>query len=71
MALRTQVLAEEFKCYLCPGGGTPDDLVDHVVPLSAGGTDDRSNLRRICRACHNRKTAAESARARGGGSQNL
>jgi 5-methylcytosine-specific restriction protein A len=30
--------------------------VDHVLALSAGGTNDGSNLRSLCHACHSRKT---------------
>lgn len=30
--------------------------VDHVVPLSHGGTDDATNLQALCPACHRRKT---------------
>lgn len=64
MLIRRQVLADEPQCYLCHGGGTPADYIDHVVALAEGGTDDRSNLRRICRDCHARKTGRESARAK-------
>jgi 5-methylcytosine-specific restriction endonuclease McrA len=34
--------------------------VDHEVPLWAGGTNDLSNLRAVCRPCHKAKTAAEA-----------
>jgi len=64
MRIRRQVLTEEWRCYLCGEGGTDADVIDHVVPLSQGGTDDRTNLRRCCRACHARKTARESVRGR-------
>ena len=30
--------------------------VDHVVPRSAGGTDDWNNLQGLCVRCHSRKT---------------
>jgi 5-methylcytosine-specific restriction endonuclease McrA len=30
--------------------------VDHVVPLSQGGTNETSNLQTLCRRCHARKT---------------
>jgi 5-methylcytosine-specific restriction protein A len=30
--------------------------VDHVVSKSAGGGDEMSNLRTLCRSCHSRKT---------------
>jgi 5-methylcytosine-specific restriction enzyme A len=65
MALREQVMSEEYRCYKCGQLGQASDLVDHVVPLAQGGTDDRVNLRRCCRACHATKTGRESARARG------
>ncbi|MEW2302564.1 HNH endonuclease [Streptomyces sp. NPDC006655] len=44
----------------CPGWGVPahasqDLTVDHVVPLAAGGTHDRANLRVLCRGCNARK----------------
>ncbi len=38
---------------------------DHIIPKSAGGSDDVENLQPICRACHKRKTAREAAEARG------
>jgi 5-methylcytosine-specific restriction enzyme A len=31
--------------------------VDHIVPRSAGGTDEWSNLQALCARCHSRKTA--------------
>jgi 5-methylcytosine-specific restriction protein A len=40
--------------------------VDHIVNKAEGGTDDESNLRAICRACHKAKTQEESKRGRGG-----
>ena len=66
VGIRQEVLMQEPCCYLCDGGGTEADYVDHVVPLAEGGTDDRWNLRRICRDCHARKTGRESTRARRG-----
>lgn len=64
MALRAQVFAEEQTCYRCGDLGQPTDIVDHLRPLSQGGTDDRHNLARCCRRCHAAKTAAEAANAR-------
>ena len=64
MALRGVVMAEECQCYQCGQMGQPDDIVDHLVPLAEGGTDDRHNLARCCRRCHHVKTGRESARAR-------
>lgn len=39
--------------------------VDHIIPLSQGGTDDDANLMAIAGyPCHARKTARESAASR-------
>lgn len=66
-AIRAEVLAEEAHCAICAQLGQPDDVVDHWVALSQGGTDDRMNLRRVHRRCHAMKTGRESTRARLGG----
>ena len=40
-------------CVFC---GAVDDLtVDHIVPLSRGGNDDRDNLQTLCRSCNSGK----------------
>jgi len=41
-------------CYLC---GNPAEAVDHVIPLSAGGSNWPSNLRPICKRCNSVKGA--------------
>lgn len=62
-------IAREPWCRSCmeqgrgPVRGTE---VDHITPLSAGGTHAESNLQTLCHSCHGRKTAAEK-RQRGGG----
>ena len=45
--------------------GNAAGICDHILPVSEGGTDDMSNLQTLCKACHDIKTAAESARGRG------
>lgn len=36
-------------------------IVDHIVPLSAGGPKyDHSNLQSLCRSCHALKTAEDA-----------
>ena len=35
--------------------------VDHVIPLSQGGTDTAGNLQLLCGPCHRAKTVAEGA----------
>ena len=51
---------------LCARCGRPGVLVDHVVPISAGGARlHPSNVQTLCSRCHNRKTGAERS-GRGG-----
>jgi len=59
--LRAHVLATEPLCRLCCAKGrvTPATAVDHVIPLSEGGSDDPSNLQPICESCHAAKSAAD------------
>ncbi|WP_189847175.1 HNH endonuclease [Streptomyces omiyaensis] len=38
---------------------TVDVYVDHVRPLSRGGTDTDGNVQVLCRGCHRLKTATE------------
>lgn len=40
------------KCVYC---GEPATQVDHIVPVSKGGTDDVSNLVPACRSCNSSK----------------
>ena len=34
----------------------PATEVDHVIPRSAGGSDDVQNLQSLCKPCHSRHT---------------
>jgi len=34
----------------------PGEVVDHIRPLSQGGTNDEANLQTLCWSCHSRKT---------------
>ena len=54
-------------CVLCEGKGLTVAAreVDHIVPLHAGGTDARSNLRGLCIACHASLTRQQRARRLG------
>jgi 5-methylcytosine-specific restriction endonuclease McrA len=46
-------------CYVCHKPGA--NAVDHIVPVSAGGSEDDSNLASIHeRPCHAAKTAQEA-----------
>jgi 5-methylcytosine-specific restriction protein A len=62
---RAQVLAEEPTCRVCLAAGIIEASteVDHIKPLSEGGTDVRSNKQALCKPCHRAKSAAERAEA--------
>src|SRR5262249_1849686 len=49
--IRQEILASG-DCAYC--GGMPTQ-VDHILPLSRGGTDDPANLAPACRACNMEK----------------
>jgi 5-methylcytosine-specific restriction protein A len=53
-------------CQACAERGlvTRATEVDHIVPKSQGGSDDESNLRALCRACHDEKSRREMAQGR-------
>lgn len=54
--VRSKVLARNKQC-AC---GAPSQVVDHIVPIRMGGARlDISNLRAMCKVCHNRKTATQ------------
>ncbi|HEX4032849.1 MAG TPA: HNH endonuclease [Solirubrobacteraceae bacterium] len=44
-------------CYVC--GGTATE-VHHVIQRVDGGTDHDSNLRSLCKPCHQKQTAAQT-----------
>lgn len=75
--LRAEILERNgFTCQLCGAGpGDPDPIkpertvrlhIDHVIPVSQGGTNDPSNLRVTCSACNqgraNIQAPSETAR---------
>lgn len=75
--LRNEILERNgYTCQLCGAGpGDPDPFnptrkirlhIDHIVPISQKGAENKSNLRVLCSACNqgraNIQTASESAR---------
>jgi hypothetical protein len=45
-----------FQCVLCGAGGKDAQLeIDHIVPVSAGGSDSMDNLRTLCFKCNRGK----------------
>ena len=62
--LREQILARDLylcQCSECAKRLVPLEAneVDHIIPLSKGGTDKPDNLRGINRGCHKVKTERE------------
>ena len=55
--MRTVRQRSDGLCYICRGIASE---VDHIIPVSRGGTHDLENLAMICVDCHKRKSAAEA-----------
>ena len=54
-SLRFKILhRDQYRCQTC--GATAEDgaklHVDHILPVSKGGTNDESNLRTLCSECN-------------------
>lgn len=62
--IRDAVIASEPLCRTCTEKGRQRlaTQVDHVIPKAKGGTDDVSNLRPLCRPCHDDKTQEDAGR---------
>lgn len=52
--IRNEYLLHHPFCVVCGGQATQ---VDHIVPLSKGGTHDWDNLQAMCHSHHSQKTA--------------
>lgn len=69
--LRDQVLRRDqyiCRCEVCAASKRIREAteVDHIIPLSQGGTDVMSNLRAINVDCHREKTQREAKASSGG-----
>ena len=57
--IRVQVLVRDnYRCKMC--GRTKDEVpleVDHIIPISDGGTDELCKLATLCRDCNRGKSA--------------
>ncbi|MDL2317714.1 HNH endonuclease [Eubacteriales bacterium OttesenSCG-928-A19] len=64
LRIRDNYIAKYPLCEQCWKDGkiTPAQEVHHILPLSAGGTHDPSNLMALCKPCHSRITALEGGR---------
>lgn len=45
-----------YACHYC---GAPATVIDHIIGLTFGGTDDESNLVACCRPCNEKKRQRE------------
>ena len=50
---RRTLLANHPDCHWC---GNPATVADHLIPLSAGGTNHPANLVPACTPCNSRRT---------------
>lgn len=48
-------LIDRDGCRCAECGSEADLTIDHIVPVSRGGTDDLGNLRLLCRPCNSKK----------------
>lgn len=63
-AFRAEQLRREPNCRTCAreGNTTPATQVDHILPLSQGGSEyDHANAQSLCAPHHDLKTRAEAA----------
>jgi len=55
-SIRRRILhRDRFICGLCDDRTRPADTVDHIIPISKGGTHDDWNLRAAHAKCNYRK----------------
>lgn len=61
--LRRAIFRGEPLCRQCfaEGRTTLASEIDHIIPLEAGGSNDRGNLQPLCPECHKLKTGAEQS----------
>ena len=57
-AVRIRVMKRDrFQCSYCGAPGTDAELeVDHIIPVSRGGSHHMSNLTTACRGCNQEKS---------------
>jgi len=59
LSKRYEVMRRDgFQCCLCGASGKDSRLeIDHIIPVSNGGTSKRNNLRTLCFECNRGKAA--------------
>lgn len=46
----------KFKCVICDEKEESKLTIDHIHPVSKGGSDDKSNLQIMCKSCNSKKS---------------
>lgn len=64
LRVRYEILKRDrYRCILCGVDASNSLLViDHIIPVVQGGTNESSNLRVLCRACNHGKKQYEHER---------
>ena len=62
--IRDRYIKSHPLCEECRKQGklTPAEEVHHILPLSKGGDNEKSNLMALCKSCHSRITAESGDR---------
>lgn len=47
---------DNYKCVFCAASSALE--IDHVIPVSKGGTSEQNNLQVLCRSCNRKKRAS-------------
>lgn len=66
--IREEYRSEHPLCEMCLKAGryVPMDEVHHIIPVRAGGTNDKNNLMSLCHSCHQKIHIALGDRHRPG-----
>ncbi|MCW2395876.1 HNH endonuclease [Sphingobium sp. B8D3B] len=67
MKIIARIRDRDPLCVICKAKGliARTEIIDHIVSLADGGTDDDDNLQGVCKDCSDQKTEEEAARAQG------